>query len=77
MKKLICILLLLGLTSCVSYDKYTIEVTYTNGQVDTLVYKLSSYPELNDGDLYAQSHGTLISGVRTFKILKQEKVINK
>lgn len=74
MKKIIFILLLLGLTSCNnSTEKYTLEVTYFNGDRDTLVYNLGNTPRLREGDMWAQGYGTFLSGVRSFKVLKQER----
>ena len=79
MKKLILSLGLVILISLVSCSppikkKYSFQVTYTNGEVDTLVYRGvgNNYFRLKDADLVGGYRGdkyTLISGVRNFTVL--------
>lgn len=77
MKKLVYILLLTLLCSC-SQKEYTIAVTYTDGEKDTIstIAGGSNYFFLEKGDLKITqgTARTLRSGVREFKVLKIKKL---
>lgn len=77
MKKILISIFMVTLLSCNSNHSYTIKVVYTNGETDTLIYNLPSYPELSNGGLASQGAGILINGVRSFKVLKVQKPLNK
>ena len=54
-------------------ENYVVEVVYYNGEVDTLKYTLDSALNLDNGDLWSQGYGTLLSGVRKYKIISKNK----
>ncbi len=62
--------LLLG---CNSIETYKIEVIYFNGDKEVLIYKLDNVPHLDDGNIWVQGKGTILCGVRSYKILEIKK----
>jgi len=72
---------ILGAVISKSIHQYTynyncdVSVTYLNGEVDTLFLKEVNYRlfELNNGDFSLDGRKTLMSGVRSFKILSTVK----
>lgn len=82
MKKLFLILLITSfIISCGPHEKkrYTLEVVYITGEIDTLVFKGLDYNifRLENCDL-KEAHGsygrTLISGVRQYRVLSIENL---
>lgn len=74
MKKLLFLLLPIALVSCQHEYHIKAQITFQNGQRDTLDY---TYWDLNprdvcidDGDVYVYRGGTIASGARSFKLLK-------
>lgn len=79
MKQIITILFLLTFISCSdhsrSYKFVNVEVTYSNGDVDTIKNLIVYNDEtlvLSKGDLYAWGNNepVIVSGVRKFKVIK-------
>lgn len=74
MKKLLLLLLPIALVSCEHQYHVKAQVTFQNGQRDTIEYTYwatDSMPiRLDDGDVYVNHIGTLASGARSFKPLK-------
>jgi len=66
-----CFLFLTSRFSPPTKKKYTIEITYTNGDIDTLVYRGigNNRFRLKATDFIQIPSHTLLSGVRTFNVL--------
>ena len=75
MKKLFTLATLLSLVSCgIKEYKNTVEVIYNNGEKDTLIIESSITPViLEEGDIKAKGY-TVVSGVRSFKIISKKVI---
>lgn len=75
MKYILIVMLLILTVSCVTEKTYTFEVTYTNGEKDTVMFKGNSY-DFHKGVLSVASGrylGNEIYGVRTYRLLSEKE----
>lgn len=74
MKKLLIVLLFTFLSSCNSFNtyRYEVEITYFNGEKESMIVTDSPKLKLDHGDLKS-GYKTMRSNVRKFKIIKEEK----
>lgn len=72
MKKIFLLPLLFLLTSCFTYYRYEIEVTYFNGEKEIVSASSHSGFSLHKGDLIS-SNMVVVSNVRNFRLIKKVK----
>lgn len=73
MKKLFFLLFFAALASCQHEYHVKAQVTFQNGQRDTIEYTYFGLQEyevfLDEGDVYVYRNGVIASGARSFKLL--------